>query len=157
MLYRTDIELRTDFAINLNMSSLFQGAMLEQVKEHGHEDYGERLHQSELHPYTQHLELRNGVWHWVLTFLDDESHGIMWNDSLSGLGSIELRDKEQVIPFGEIREESMSLRDLNEVFNTSGDAWGIALSFVTGVLQEQWQVRVHAGAVIHPPERHEEV
>lgn len=131
MLYRTDIELRTDFAINLNMSSLFQGAMLEQVKEHGHEDYGERLHQSELHPYTQHLELRNGVWHWVLTFLDDESHGIMWNDSLSGLGSIELRDKEQVIPFGEIREESMSLRDLNEVFNTSGDAWGIALSFVT--------------------------
>ena len=131
MLYRTDIELRPGFELNFNMSSLFQGAMMEQVREHGHGDYGDRLHESELHPYTQHLELRDGVWHWVLTFLDDESHGKIWQDSLSGLGAAELRDKGQTIPFGEIREESMSLRDLNEIFTNGADAWGIGLSFVT--------------------------
>lgn len=131
MFFQTDIELQAGFEINLNMSSLFQGAVMERVRDSGHEDYGDRLHESELHPYTQHLELRDGVWHWVLTFLDDESHEIIWKDSLSGLGTIYLRDRQQTIHFGEIREKKLSLKDLNDVFKSGGDAWGVGLSFVT--------------------------
>ena len=131
MFFQTDIELQAGFEINLNMSSLFQGAVMERVRDSGHEDYGDSLHESELHPYTQHLELRDGVWHWVLTFLDDESHEIIWKDSLSGLGAIYLRDRQQTIHFGEIREKKLSLKDLNDVFKSGGDAWGVGLSFVT--------------------------
>lgn len=131
MFYRADIELKTDFELTLNMSSLFQGVMMEQLAACGHAAYAQKLHESGLHPYTQHLERHEGVWHWVLTFLNEEARDLIWRDSLCALKALELKDKKQTLPLGRITEDRLSESELNEIFKTGTEIYGIGLTFLT--------------------------
>ena len=57
MLSKIELKLNHSEEIVYQMSSLFHGALMEMLPE----EYAEYLHVSQLHPYTQHLEFRNGA------------------------------------------------------------------------------------------------
>ncbi len=57
MLARLELRLKSAGEIVYQMSSLFHGALMELLPE----AYADYLHVSQLHPYTQHLEFREGA------------------------------------------------------------------------------------------------
>ena len=59
MLARLEMKLEKAGKISYQMSSLFHGALMELLPK----EYEEKLHLSRLHPYTQHLEIRDGEWY----------------------------------------------------------------------------------------------
>ena len=69
MLGRLEMKFGVQENLNYQMSSLFHGVLMEQLSA----QYGEYLHQSRLHPYTQHLECRRKEWFWVINTLNQEA------------------------------------------------------------------------------------
>ncbi len=71
MLAKLDIKLDSgENLLSYLMSSSFHGALMKMLPG----DYADELHESALHPYTQHLEEDNeGGWHWVITALNQET------------------------------------------------------------------------------------
>ena len=70
MLNSTEYLLKSSEPLNYQMSSLFQGALMERIPE----TFGDFLHQSQMHPYSQHLEKRGSEWFWIINTLDDPTH-----------------------------------------------------------------------------------
>ena len=69
MFAKLEMKLDQKEGMTSQMSSSMHGALMELLLE----EYAQRLHESRLHPYTQHLELRNGDWYWVVTALNEEA------------------------------------------------------------------------------------
>lgn len=69
MLARLEMKLEKADGMSYQMSSSFHGALMELFPR----EYGEKLHLSKLHPYTQHLEFREGDWFWIVTALNEEA------------------------------------------------------------------------------------
>lgn len=71
MLTKIEFAIQDDEKIKFsnNKASLFQGVLMEYLDF----DYGEKMHLSELKPYSQHLEFKEGKWVWVISTLSLES------------------------------------------------------------------------------------
>lgn len=50
-------------------ASLMQGVLMEWLPA----DYAGKLHQNRWNPYSQHLERRDGVWHWLIHTFEEEA------------------------------------------------------------------------------------
>ena len=56
--------------------------------------YAEELHESSLHPFTQHIEKKRDGTDWVVSFLNDDVICRMWRDALRDLDIVHLDGKE---------------------------------------------------------------
>lgn len=92
MLTKFDIilECEKDFA-NRNMGSLFHGALMELLPT----DYVEKLHENTLKPFSQHiLPCEDGI-KWTLCGLNDEAAGYINTSLMSGIDTINLKNKDR--------------------------------------------------------------
>ena len=93
MLAKLELKLKSTEEIVYQMSSLFHGALMEVLSG----DYAEYLHISQLHPFTQHLELKNGAWYWVVCALNKEAVQKVIQDALMKLDSIFIKNRNMTI------------------------------------------------------------
>lgn len=78
MLGKLELKIKAQEKLGYQMSSLFHGALMELLPA----DYADYMHVSQLHPYTQHLEYREGEWYWVICCLNKEAVKIIIQDTL---------------------------------------------------------------------------
>ncbi len=69
MLARLEMGLQDSGSLTYPMSSLFHGVLMGQIPQ----EYASHLHDSRLHPYTQHLERRGQGWYWIVNTLNQEA------------------------------------------------------------------------------------
>ena len=69
MLTKLTMELEED-TIDYKKASALQGVMFEHIDS----DYGEMLHQSVAHPYSQYLSKKGGKTEWVINTFNDEAY-----------------------------------------------------------------------------------
>ena len=93
MLAKLEMKLDQKEGMTTQMSSSMHGALMELLPE----EYAQRLHESRLHPYTQHLELRNGDWYWVVTALNEEASEKILEKTLMPLKEIYLKKKDRTL------------------------------------------------------------
>lgn len=99
MLSRLELLLSSSEELSYQMSSLFHGALMELLPL----EYAERLHISQLHPYSQHLERRDKNWYWVINCINEEAADIIIHQILENTKQIVLKKKQIVV---EIKEKS---------------------------------------------------
>lgn len=112
MLIRLEMKLDTDGNLSYQMASRFHGFLMEQISP----EYAELMHQSQLHPYTQHLEKRKSSWYWIINCLSQESFQYILQDGLEMLEEITLYNLENPIKILQKVYEEYSLEKLAELF-----------------------------------------
>lgn len=124
---RADISISTEKNISFSTAPVFHGALMQMLPA----EYSAKLHISELHPYTQHLERRGDEWHWVLTFLNEEASDNIWSKTLSGCDSIFLEHSENRIKLGKREYDVLPYKELNNIFQTECDSNIEYLNFIS--------------------------
>lgn len=110
MLSRITLYLNTS-QLNVNNSSLFQGALMEMINP----QYAEFLHRSELKPYTQYLTCRENECVWTVQTLNKEAYNeIIEKPRLGALKEIYLRHLDFNIEITNSKVESISKEELIE-------------------------------------------
>lgn len=89
MLARLELKLKCEEELSYQMSSLFHGALMELLPA----DFSENMHLSQLHPYAQHLEFREGDWFWVVCCLNREAVQVIILDTLWKLECIKIKKR----------------------------------------------------------------
>lgn len=104
--------LRQDVKLNSSKGPLMQGMMMERIRV----SYGERLHKSELKPYSQYLYLRkpdNPIW--VLNTLTQETSEEVWHIAdLKNLSNFRLTHNDLEMQVVERKFTNLSEDDLLE-------------------------------------------
>lgn len=90
MFAKLELKLGGESEISYQMASVFHGALMELLPE----DYGAQLHESRLHPYTQHLERRQDGWYWIVTALEDRAAATILQKSLFPLEELYIRQHD---------------------------------------------------------------
>lgn len=117
MLARLDLKLKCTERLSYQMSSLFHGALMEMLPK----EYGEHLHHSQLHPYTQHLEMREKEWYWIVCCLEEMSVQYIIRDVLFNLEFLEIRKRNlQVHIVGKQYHEIRQKELLNHFYEMQG-------------------------------------
>lgn len=127
MLTRLDLSLKCNERLSYQMSSLFHGALMEQIPE----EYGAYLHQSKLHPCTQHLEMRENEWHWIVCCMEETAARHIIRDVLLRLDFIELQKKKLRIDITGKEYSEVRKRELAECFYETQGGRYIELHFLT--------------------------
>lgn len=121
------MKLKCDEEISYQMSSLFQGALMELLPT----EYAAYLHVSRLHPYTQHLELCEGCWYWIVNCLDQEAYDRIILQTLMPLKGVAVRKGSVTIEIEEKTLVEQSHKKLAESFYENIAERYIQLHFVT--------------------------
>ena len=127
MLAKLEMKLDQKEGMTSQMSSSMHGALMELLPE----EYAQRLHESRLHPYTQHLELRNGDWYWVVTALNEEASEKILEKTLMPLKEIYLKKKDRTLVITDKSYQELSDRELAFSFYRKEASKYLNLSFVT--------------------------
>lgn len=127
MIGRLEIRLQTDGIINHQMSSLFHGAMMELLSN----EYATFLHESRIHPYTQHLEQQNGEWYWIICALNQDAVLEILQNGLSKTDKILLKKRNQEIRFAEKKLETIPYQKLTECFYSESSSRYMDIQFLT--------------------------
>lgn len=122
-----EMKLNCEEKLNYNMSSLFHGALMEKLPT----EYVNFLHISQLHPYTQHLESRDGIWYWVLSALDEEAERIIIKDTFEKADQIIIKNRNLVINISEKRYCKVTYNTLTEYFYKRDPERYLTVDFVT--------------------------
>lgn len=93
MLARLELKIKCNQEIVYQMASLFHGALMEMLPK----EYAGYLHLSQLHPYTQHLEFRNGEWYWVICCLNEEAVKAVIYDGLWNVNKFTIRNRNMEV------------------------------------------------------------
>ena len=64
------ISAPSNFILHTNMSSLFHGYIMQNISS----DYAEKMHISDLRPFTQSVVRENGEFYWYISSLNDEAY-----------------------------------------------------------------------------------
>lgn len=89
------LEKPKDVYLNQNISSLFQGVIMEQMTL----EYGEYLHQSQLKPYSQYLKIENEQIIWNIYTLELEAKNkILESLMRDDFNEVNLRHKKIMLP-----------------------------------------------------------
>ena len=89
MVGKMELKLSCDGELVYQMASLFHGALMELLPE----EYASLLHMSQLHPYVQHLEYRDGNWYWIVCALNQKAVKIILHDTLGNLENIKIKKR----------------------------------------------------------------
>ena len=109
------------------MASTFHGALMEMLPS----DYAEELHESKLHPYTQHLEHKNDSWYWVVTALNEKASSIILKDTLLRAEGINLKKHESYIEIEQKSYQELSETELAKAFYGEDNGKYLSVRFVT--------------------------
>lgn len=124
---RMDMTLSGAEQLNYQMASLFHGALMEMLPE----TYVAELHESMLHPYTQHLEMRGHKWHWVVTVLNDRAKDIILGQTLAQKSQIEIKKHGLVIGIADRKTDELTDKELSSQFYQEDAPRTISLQFLT--------------------------
>lgn len=127
MLAKLDLKLKSTEKISYQMSSLFHGFLMERIPE----EYAAYLHQSRLHPYTQHLEMREKEWHWIICGLNETAAQYIIKDAVLDLNSLELRKKQLQIDIIGRDYSERKQKELSDFFYTTQSERYTELHFLT--------------------------
>lgn len=126
MLVKHICTLESDEKITYHMSSLFQGALMELLPG----EYVDILHQSKLHPYTQHLEREDGRWYWVICALNEETERQIQN-AIKDVGEITLKKHDTKVKITGSKRIVTSDEELNNIFYQGKGSKYFTLRFLT--------------------------
>lgn len=126
MLARLELKLNADSDITFQMASLFHGALMEKLPQ----EYANQLHQSQLHPYSQYLEKREGDYYWIINCLNQEARDIIIGAILA-TESIELRKKQLKVELLQHKYEELSQKELMDDFYEDTKSRWIEVKFLT--------------------------
>jgi len=124
---RLDMTLSGAEQLNYQMASLFHGALMEMLPE----AYVAELHESMLHPYTQHLEMRNHQWHWVVTTLNDRAKDLIIDQTLAQKKQVDIKKHELVVRIAEKNMSELTDKELSSQFYQEDAPRTISLQFLT--------------------------
>lgn len=127
MFVKLDIKLKTDASIVPQMASSFHGALMELISP----EYADVLHQSRIHPYAQHIERRNGEWHWVVCALNEEAANELIENALLPAESIHLDKHDMDIALTDRHVARLTETELAEAFYRGEASRFINLRFIT--------------------------
>ena len=127
MLAKLELKLDKREEISGRMASSFHGVLMEQLAE----DYAEEMHASKRHPYTQHLEKRDGKWYWVITALNEKTAKKMLQESLMRLSEFTLKKHQLTIHVMEKHYEELSDQELAYSFYREQSNRYITIQFIT--------------------------
>ncbi len=129
MIARLEMKLKieSEKRISGQKVSLFQGALMELLDE----EYVEFLHESKLHPYSQHLEVREKNWYWVVNCLDQEAVNKIIIQALMPIERIYLKKDEIEIQILEKKYTEKTSKDLMNSFYEEEKSRYLNLHFVT--------------------------
>ena len=99
MVARLEIKLAAKEPLSNQMASVFQGVLMELLPE----KYAAYLHESSLHPYSQHLEMKDKCWYWVINCLNQEATEIILMNVLMKKNSIMLKKQKLEVKFTDIQ------------------------------------------------------
>lgn len=127
MLARLTMKLNCRENFSQKWVPLFHGALMELLSP----EYATELHQSRLHPYSQHLEFREGEWYWVVNCLNEKALQAIIKEGLLGIDAIHIKSKDIFVEIGEKEYEELPQRELlNHFYNSNGSRY-IEIHFIT--------------------------
>ncbi|NLJ57400.1 MAG: CRISPR-associated endoribonuclease Cas6 [Tissierellia bacterium] len=113
--------------LNYNISSLFQGVLMEAIDI----EYAESLHNTGLKPYSQYLEFENNLLKWTIHTLTEEAKNQIINPLLNNLQEVNLKHKNLRL---KVLEKKVSIKTyeqlLNEKYFSQGNPY-IDIDFIT--------------------------
>ena len=121
---RLDMTLSGAEQLNYQMASLFHGALMEMLPE-------AYVHESMLHPYTQHLEMRDHQWHWVVTTLNDQAKDLIIDQTLAQKNQVDIKKHELVVGIAEKKMSELTDKELSSQFYQEDAPRTISLQFLT--------------------------
>ena len=124
---RLDMTLSGAEQLNYQMASLFHGALMEMLPE----AYVAELHESMLHPYTQHLEMRDHQWHWVVTTLNDQAKDLIIDQTLAQKNQVDIKKHELAVGIAEKKMSELTDKELSSQFYQEDAPRTISLQFLT--------------------------
>jgi CRISPR-associated endoribonuclease Cas6 len=127
MPFRLDMTLSGAEQLNYQMASLFHGALMEMLPE----AYVAELHESMLHPYTQHLEMRDHEWHWVVTTLNDRAKSMIIDQTLVQKSQVDIKKHELVVEIAKTKTDELTDKELSSQFYREDAPRTISLQFLT--------------------------
>ena len=127
MLAKLEMKLGETELMSYQMSSLFHGMLMELISE----DYAEKLHESRLHPYSQHLEKRNNEWYWIVNTLNDEAKNEIIIKALLPADRILIKKKDLELKVIEKRYTELPDSELASFFYNEQGKRYITIRFVT--------------------------
>ena len=135
MLYSVTLSLESSSPLNIQMSSLFQGVLMEKLMEARKEDYIEKLHESALHEYSMYLheDRDTNRWYWILNLLNDEAFNSIWTETLSHVKQFELTHQEIKVKITGAEVKQLSDHELFDIFKSDRMIDRFVLDFQTPV------------------------
>lgn len=127
MLAKLELKLTGESEISYQMASAFHGALMELLPQ----EYGAQLHESRLHPYTQHLERRPDGWYWIVTALEDKAADLILQKALFPLGELLIRQHDAGFVIEKKNYFELSEKELARAFYEGENNRYISLRFLT--------------------------
>lgn len=127
MVSKIELILSTEHELSYQMASLFHGALMELLPL----EYVSKMHISQLHPFTQHLEHREGGWVWIISCLNEEADRIIIKETVENLSSIELKKKQIMIHITDKTYRFMTDQELLEVLYAGEGSGHFTIRFRT--------------------------
>lgn len=127
MYARLDMTISADQELSYQMASSFHGALMERISP----DYADLLHESRLHPYTQHLERHADGWHWIVTTLDQQATEQIIDKALVPMTDLELTKHQIKVHVENKRYQELSERELTFSFYEGQSDRYITIAFLT--------------------------
>ena len=127
LLAKLTMKLRPTKKLSYNMSSLFQGAIMEMLPR----DYGDFLHLSQHKPYTIYLTKENDVWFLVVTAMNEDTYKIVIEKTLSNLKELYIRHNDNLIYIDESIIYKKTKRMVTEAFYNKQTSRIIDVQFIT--------------------------
>ena len=107
---KLELHIQSDGELAFQMSSLFHGVLMERLPE----AYAEYLHQSRLHPFSQHLEKKQENWYWIICCLNETAVDIIIKNTLWNLRQFTIERQQQRV---EILEKAYTECTYKELMN----------------------------------------
>ncbi len=127
MFAKLELKLTGESEISYQMASAFHGALMELLPQ----EYGAQLHESRLHPYTQHLERRPDGWYWIVTALEDKAADLILQKALFPLGELLIRQHDAGFVIEKKNYFELSEKELARAFYEGENNRYISLRFLT--------------------------
>lgn len=120
MIGKLELKLVCEEELAYQMASLFHGALMELLPS----EYADKLHLSQLHPYVQHLEYRDGEWYWIVCALNKEAVQIILHDSLWNLESLNIKKRDLIVQVVQKNYTEISYKQLmNQFYEEDGSPY----------------------------------
>ena len=124
-----DFSLQSSKPLSYKMSSLFHGALIELLGDN--QELTQFLHVNRPHPYAQHLENRDGSWHWIVSFLNDAALNAIWENKLKNLKTFTLTHNDCAISLAGYQFTAVPYETLTKIFYYENSPKVIDIDFMT--------------------------